>query len=150
VAGLGAELGEFVAVGVGLLFGALGPGPQVGAQLVTVADSVGAHAGQHVLRISADPAGLGPCGLGGGQGAGGFLLRGPGSLFCLRGRVAVSARRPRWGSASPSEGEAWPGRPRASWQMSEKAAQSWALQAYRLWSFRDVAGTLRRVRCGCG
>ena len=44
VAGLGAELGEFVAVGVGLAFGAFGPGAQVGAQIVAVAGGVGAEA----------------------------------------------------------------------------------------------------------
>jgi hypothetical protein len=82
------RLGGFVAVGVGLLFGALGPAPQAGAQLVTVARGVSAEAGQHLVRISADPAGLRSGGLGGGHGPGGFLLRGPDGLFCLRGRMA--------------------------------------------------------------
>jgi hypothetical protein len=36
MAGLGAELGYFVAIGVGLAFGAFGSGPQVGAQFVAV------------------------------------------------------------------------------------------------------------------
>ena len=81
----GAELGEFVAVGVGLAFGALGSDPQVGAQLVTVAGGVGAEASQHLLRISADPAGLPPGGFGGYLRAGDVLLRPPGGLFCLDG-----------------------------------------------------------------
>jgi len=83
VAGPSAELGQFVVVGIGLAFGALGPGPQVSAQLVAVAGLVGTEAGQHLLRIMADPAGLRPSGLGGGLRAGGVLLRQPGDLFCL-------------------------------------------------------------------
>ncbi len=35
-----AELGEFVAIGVGLAFNAFGPGPEVGAQLVAVTGDV--------------------------------------------------------------------------------------------------------------
>jgi hypothetical protein len=65
VAGLGADLGEFVAVDVGLVFGAFGPGPQVGAQFATGAGGLSAEIGQH-LRVGADPGGL--C-LGGSGGA---------------------------------------------------------------------------------
>ena len=56
----GAELDDFVAVSVSLAFGSLGPGPQVRAQLVTVAGGVSAEAGQHLVRVDADPAGLSP------------------------------------------------------------------------------------------
>ena len=70
------------------MFGALCPGPQIGSQLVTVAGGISAEAGQHFLRIGADPARLGPGGFGGGLRAAGFLLREPGSLFCLRGQAA--------------------------------------------------------------
>ncbi len=58
------------------------PGPQVAAELVTIAGGLGAEAGRHLLRISADPAGLGP---GGGLRAGGFLRGEPGRLFGLNG-----------------------------------------------------------------
>ena len=74
VASLGAELGEFVAVGVCLLFGAFGAGAQVGAQFVAVAGSVGAEVGQPLVRVGSDPAGLGLGGVGGCLGAGGFVL----------------------------------------------------------------------------
>jgi hypothetical protein len=85
VASRDAELGEFIAIGVGLLFGTLGPSPQVGTQLVAVAGSISAEAGPHLLRIGADPARRG---FGGCLRAAGFLLREPGGLFCLRGHVA--------------------------------------------------------------
>ena len=51
-----AELGELVAVGIGLALGALGSRPQV----VTVASGVGTEPRQHLLRIGAYPAGLPP------------------------------------------------------------------------------------------
>jgi hypothetical protein len=56
VAGLGAEFGELVAVCVGLVFGALGTGAQVGTQLVAVTGSIGAEAGQHRVCVGTDPA----------------------------------------------------------------------------------------------
>jgi len=43
VAGLSAEFGQFVTVGVGLLFGAFGAGAQVGAQIVAVAGGISAR-----------------------------------------------------------------------------------------------------------
>ncbi len=79
------KLGEFVTVGVGLAFGTFGSSPQVGAQLVTVAGGVGAEAGQHLVRIGADPVGLRLGGFGGSLRGDGFLLRQPGGLFGLLG-----------------------------------------------------------------
>ena len=70
----GAELDDFVAVSVSLAFGSLGPGPQVGAQLVTVAGGVSAEAGQHLVRVDADPAGLSPGSVLGRLRASGILL----------------------------------------------------------------------------
>ena len=70
------------------MFGALGAGPQVGAQLVTVAGGGGAEVGQHLLRISANPACLGPRSFLGYLRADDFLLCQPGGLFCLCDRVA--------------------------------------------------------------
>ena len=78
MAGGRAELGEFLTVGVGLAFGAFGPCTQVGAQLVTFADGVGAEAGQHRVRVGADPARRGPGCVLGGLRAGGVLLGQPG------------------------------------------------------------------------
>ncbi len=72
-----AELGEFVVVGVGLAFGALRPGPQVGAQLVAVVGSVSAEASQPASLYAASAqrlAVLGPGDFSGGLGAGGVLL----------------------------------------------------------------------------
>src|ERR1035441_3195566 len=45
VASLGPQLGKFVAVSVGLAFGALRPGPKIGAQLVAVAGGISAETG---------------------------------------------------------------------------------------------------------
>ena len=83
MAGPRPELGDFVAVGVGLAFGTLGAGAQVGAQLVTVPDGIRPEAGQRLVRISTDPAGLGRGGFGGGLRPGCLLLRQPGGLFGL-------------------------------------------------------------------
>ena len=85
VAGPGAEPAEFVAVGVGLALGALGPGPQVGTQLVAVAGGLGAEAGQHLVRIGANPGGLGTGGLGSSLRTGGVLLGKLGGLLGLGG-----------------------------------------------------------------
>src|SRR5581483_383636 len=74
VAAGGAELGEFVAVGVGLVFGAFGAGAQVGAQFLAFAGRVGAYLAEHLLGVDADPSGFGLGGAGGGLGAGGLLL----------------------------------------------------------------------------
>ena len=86
--GCRAELGEFVSVGVGLAFGVFGSRSQVGAQLVVVAGGVSAEGGQHLVRVGADPAGLGLGCLLGGLGTGGFLLGQPGGLLGLHGCVA--------------------------------------------------------------
>ncbi len=83
--GPGAQAGQFIAVGVGVPLGALGPGPQVGPQLLPVAGRLGAEPGQHFLRIGADPARLGAGGLGGGLGPGRVAASRPGGLFCLLG-----------------------------------------------------------------
>ncbi len=77
----GAELAEFVAVGVGLPFGAFGAGAQVGAQFLTLAGRVGAQLGGHLLGVGADPFGFVPGGAGCGFGAGGLLLGLPGGGF---------------------------------------------------------------------
>src|SRR5947209_6114208 len=57
-AGPGAELRQPGAVGVGLAFGPLGAGPQVGAHLLTFAGGLSAPLGQHLLRVGARPARL--------------------------------------------------------------------------------------------
>ncbi len=54
----GAELAEFVAVGVGLLLGAFGAGAQVGAQFLAFAGRLGAYLVQRLLRVGADPSGF--------------------------------------------------------------------------------------------
>jgi hypothetical protein len=77
VACIGAELCEFVTVGIGLAFGA-------GAQVGVGAGSVGAGAGQHLVRIGADPAGLLPRSVSGLR-PGGVLLGQPGVLLGLGG-----------------------------------------------------------------
>jgi hypothetical protein len=70
----GAELAEFVAVGVSL--GALGAGAQVRAQLITLTGRLGGH----LLGVGADASGFGLGGAGGGLGAGSLLLGLPGLL----------------------------------------------------------------------
>jgi hypothetical protein len=59
--------------------------PQVDTQLVAVTGGVSAKGGQHLLRVGADPVGLGPGGLLSRLRAGGILLRQPDGLFFLRG-----------------------------------------------------------------
>ena len=67
------------------MLGAFGRRPQVGAHFVSVTDGVSAEVGQQLLRVSADPAGLGPGGMLCCLCAADFLLCKPGGLFCLRG-----------------------------------------------------------------
>jgi hypothetical protein len=58
VSGPGADLGRLGAVGVGLALSALGAGPHVGAQFVTLASGLSAELRQHPLRVAACPLGL--------------------------------------------------------------------------------------------
>ena len=58
----GAELGEFVAVGVGPLLGALSAGTEIGAQFLSFAGGVGAGPGEHLGGVGPYPLGFGRCG----------------------------------------------------------------------------------------
>ena len=59
VVGPGADPGQFRAAGVGLVLGALGLRPQVGAQLLAFADGLGAEVVKDPLRVGACPLDLG-------------------------------------------------------------------------------------------
>jgi hypothetical protein len=87
VRGGGAELGEFVAVGVGLGLGALGAGAQVGAQLLTLAGGVSVGLTEHPAGVGTDPLGLGLGGVRGGLSTRDLLPRLPGGGLGVRCRL---------------------------------------------------------------
>jgi hypothetical protein len=74
----GAELGEFVAVGVGLPLGPLGAGAQVRTQFLAFAGGVGAGLAEHPAGVGAYPLGFG---LGGVRGGAAVGFGGLGSLL---------------------------------------------------------------------
>jgi hypothetical protein len=84
----GAELGEFVALGVGLPFGPFGPlgaGAQVGAQFLWLAGRIGARLAQHPAGVGANPLGLGLGRLRGGLGKRDVLTASTGPVAVRRG-----------------------------------------------------------------
>ena len=83
-----ADAGQLGTVGVGLVFGPLGAGPQVGAHLVAFAGGLGAELGNHPFGVGAGPLGLRLGGLPGGLGAGGLLLCLPGLAGGTIGELA--------------------------------------------------------------
>ena len=173
VAGLGAELGELVAVGIGLVFGALAaPAGRRAARRGRGRRR--AEIGQHLLRIGVDPAGLRLGGLLGSLRAGGIMLRQPSCLVRLLGprdglvpvglggvdpRVGVLGGRPRLrhpGWLPRRRGLPPPGRRAwvaAIWAVISSAAASasarhWSALAVR---FSAAAAELRRrLRCSAG
>jgi hypothetical protein len=64
----GAELGKFIAVGIGLPLGLLGAGAQVRAQFLALAGGVSAGLAQHLGCVGRNPLGLRLAGTAGRRG----------------------------------------------------------------------------------